>query len=421
MKIGYCRVSTDKEAQDTSVDAQVEALTRAGCVRVFKERQSAYGNRRRKQWETCKDLIRSGKVTHFMICSLARGSRRQENADISRLCKSCGVEFVVLDGTNADVSTPEGLLMVGILDTVNRVDSTIKGLAVKRGLAARRRAGATGHGKTPYGYVYNGVQPVPDPHTWKKAQQLWGWLRDNEFIAIRVIRQHPDVPFSEPGLRRWMRNPLLMGRPTYSDHQVEPLVDPAEWHQVQELVASRYRFKARAPRRIHLFTQSVTCQCCGRWMNYAFDRKARIKCHNAKCEWYGRGLAEWKVKGQVISALQNAVPQMLAAAEQAMQTKDQPLTKEQIELRQRLDLMLQLQRSGAPELDKSIAATRLELDALTVRKGADWESFAPLIRQPAFLEGISEGELRPIIAELVEQILYVGDAMKVEITLRDPS
>ena len=218
-----------------------------------------------------------------------------------------------------------------------------------------------------------------------------------------------------------MRNPLLMGSPRYSDHEVEPLVDPAEWHQVQELVASRYRFKARAPRKIHLFTQSVTCQCCGRWMNYAFDRKARIKCHNAKCEWYGRGLAEWKVKEQVISALQNAVPQMLAAAEQAMQTKDQPLTKEQIELRQRLDLMLQLQRSGAPELDKSIAATRLELDALTVRDGADWETFAPLIRQPAFFERISEGELRAICTELVEQILYVGDSMKVEITLRDPS
>ena len=190
MRVGYCRVSTDKEAQDTSVDAQVEALTRAGCVKVFKERQSAYANRKRKAWETCKDLIRSGKVTHFMICSLARGSRLQENADISRLCKSCGVEFVVLDGTNADVSTPEGLLMVGILDTVNRVDSAIKGIAVKRGLAARRRAGATGHGKTPFGYRYNGKQPEPDPKQWKQAQQLWTWLKENAVMRKFGRRCH---------------------------------------------------------------------------------------------------------------------------------------------------------------------------------------------------------------------------------------
>lgn len=421
MKIGYCRVSTDKEAQDTSVDAQVEALTRAGCVRVFKERQSAYGSRRRKQWETCKDLIRSGKITHFMICSLARGSRQQENADMSRLCKANGVEFVVLDGTNADVSTPEGLLMVGILDTVNRVDSTIKGIAVRRGLAARRRAGATGHGKCPYGYRYNGKQPEPDPEQWKKAQQLWGWLRDNEFIAIRVIRQHPDVPFTDAGLRRWMRNPLLMGRPRYSDHQVEPLVDPAEWHRVQEIMTRRCKFKSRAPRRIHLFTQVVSCQGCGKWMQYAFDRKARLKCMNAKCEMYGRGLAEWKVKEQVIEELKAAVPQMLSALEIATQTKDLELSSEQIAIQQRLETLLALQRSGTPDLDKSIATTRLEFDALTVRNGADWETFAPLIRQPAFFERISDGELRAICTELVEQILYVGDSMKVEITLRNPS
>ena len=420
MKIGYCRVSTDKEAQDTSIDAQVDALTRAGCVKVFKERQSAYGSRRRKQWETCKDLIQSGKVTHFMICSLARGSRLQENADISRLCKANGVEFVVLDGTNADVSTPEGLLMVGILDTVNRVDSTIKGIAVKRGLAARRRAGATGHGKTPYGYRYDGKQPVPDPKQWKKAQQLWQWLRDNEFIAIRVIRQHPEVPFTDAGLRRWMRNPLLMGKPRYSGHQVEPLVSPAEWHRVQELVASRNKFKSRAPKKTHLFTQVVVCQSCDKWMQYAFDRKARLKCLNAKCDWYGRGLAEWKVRGQVIAALQDAAPQMLAALKQATETTGQTLTPEQIAAQQRLVMLLELQNSGTPDLDKSIAATRLELDALTVRHGADWTTLAPFIGQPAMFQGIPDAELRAIVTELVEQILYVGNSTEVEIVFRDP-
>ena len=49
------------------------------------------------------------------------------------------------------------MLMVGIIDTVNRVDSTVKGLAVKRGNAVRRSAGATACGKCPYGDRYNGM------------------------------------------------------------------------------------------------------------------------------------------------------------------------------------------------------------------------------------------------------------------------
>ena len=78
MKIGYARVSTEKAGQDQSVDAQVEALRRAGCQKILQERRSAFKGKR-KQWEAAKDLIQSGKVTHFMVCSLSRGSRQGEN------------------------------------------------------------------------------------------------------------------------------------------------------------------------------------------------------------------------------------------------------------------------------------------------------------------------------------------------------
>ncbi len=279
------------------------------------------------------------------------------------------------------------------------------------------------HGKCPYGYVYDGDKPVPGPD-WNNAKRLWRLLRDNEYIAQRVLRLHPEFPFSDPGLRRWMGNPLLMGRPRYSDVSIKPLVQPDEWHRAQDIIAKRCKFGARAPKQIHLFTQSVVCKCCGRWMTTVWGGKSpkhRLKCLNVRCDWYGRGLAEWKVKEQVIEELKAAVPQMLTALELATQTKDLELSSEQIAIQQKLETLLALQRSGTSDLDKSIAATRLEFDALTVRDGADWETFAPLIRQPAFFERISEGELRAICTELVEQILYVGDSMKVEITLRNPT
>ena len=139
-----------------------------------------------------------------------------------------------------------------------------------------------------------------------------------------------------------------------------------------------------------------------------------------RCDFYGRGLAEWKVRDQVIETLKEAAPQMVEEVEKATQTTDNTLTPEQISVRRRLETLTALQKTGAAELDKAISAARLELDALSVRTGANWAELGPLIRQDAFLEGMKDRQLRSIVAELVEQILYVGDPMKVKITLRNP-
>ena len=42
-----------------------------------------------------------------------------------------------------------------------------------------------------------------------------------------------------------------------------------------------------------------------------------------------------------------------------------------------------------------------------------------LAGQPTFLEDMTSRELRAIVAEFVEEIAYVGNPMKVKITMRD--
>ena len=136
MILGYCRVSTTKAEQDTSVKAQREQLLAAGCERIVAERRSAFKAGRRPGWEACKELIRSGMVRRFVVVSLSRASRRQETAEMSELCNEQGVEFEALAGGPVNVATPEGLLNVGIQDTVNRFDSLMKSVRVKQGVAA---------------------------------------------------------------------------------------------------------------------------------------------------------------------------------------------------------------------------------------------------------------------------------------------
>ena len=187
---------------------------------------------------------------------------------------------------------------------------------------------------------------------------------EHEFLGRQVLRQQPDLPFSDAGLRKWIANPLLMGRPRYTDIECEPLVDAAEWHQAQHIIAKRYKFGARAPRRIHLFTQSVVCFNCGKWMTTCWSGgvpKHRLKCLNTRCSYYGKGLVEWKVRDQLIKELRDALPMMLTMVEQVTQKKDGKPTPEQLALRNRLDSLLALKRMGTPEMERRSQRPELSL------------------------------------------------------------
>lgn len=424
MILGYCRVSTTKAEQDTSIAAQKAQLQAAGCERIVTERRSAFKAGKRPGWETCKELIRSGLVTKFVVVSLSRASRRQETAEMSELCNEQGVEFVALAGGPVDVATPEGLLNVGIQDTVNRFDSLMKSVRVRQGMAARRAAGATAIGKCPFGYRYNGKQPEPDPKQWKLAKQLWADLEAVEFRANQALRANPKwaKQFSNAGLYRWIRNPMLMGVPRYDCGPVKPLVSQKDWARAQTIVDRRQFAKARAPRRIRLFSTLIRCDGCGRALNYGGGESAklRLKCQYPPCQYYGRGVAESTVRNQVIEGLRQVSNQVAEVLKQPKPTKHLNAKAAELKLRKQLDQLLALQESGVPELDKSISDLRLRLRATpSVNASADWGSYRRIIEKVGVLEAFSDEQLRAVLLDLVDEIRYIGRVDVVRVAFRD--
>lgn len=416
MILGYCRVSTSHREQDASIEAQERQLLAAGCSRVIKERRSAYKAGKRPGWEGCKGLITSGKIEKFMVVSLSRASRRQETAEMSELCNEHGVEFIALTGGPVDVSTPEGLLNVGIQDTVNRFDSLLKGVRVKQGMEARRAAGATAVGKCPYGYRYNGTCPVPDSKTWNKAKQLWQELSAEEFIANQVLRSGK-WKFSNSGLIRWMRNPILMGRTRYSEHKVEPLVSPEEWARCQRMLDNRRRTYARSSPTTRLFTRMVKCCTCGRCLNYTRGgTKFYLKCMFPKCLVYGRAIREELVRAQVIEALRTSAPEKLAEA--TSQIEAPPVkTAEDLAREAQLQSLLMMQSQGVEGLELAIKRLRPKVTPPTCA-APDWRRFTQLFALPGVLESATDPELRELLLEFIDEIIYVGNPREVTIRVR---
>ena len=69
MILGYARVSTT----DQNLDVQMEALTKAGCERVFSEKKSGKTTDGRTELEACIKFAREGDT--IIVCRLDRFAR----------------------------------------------------------------------------------------------------------------------------------------------------------------------------------------------------------------------------------------------------------------------------------------------------------------------------------------------------------
>lgn len=416
--IGYARVSTDKAEQDISIAEQVQQLKAAGCDRVIAERRSAHKDAARPGWDELLALVAGGRVRRVVACSLSRLSRRGEDVPFLRMCARLRVEVQLLDGTPADTADPSGKLLTGVLSLVNEIDSDIKAINIRNGLARRKAQGHYACGRVPFGYAYDGSQVVIHPEQFRKARQLWDQLAALEFNMPATIRRH-GLQWSPRGLGRWINNPILRGVVNNEAGRVTPLISWEEWQQARRLLDSRRSSGTRAPRVLRVFSGMVRCSFCGKALHYAMAAgRPRLKCTNLHCSHYGRGLAEWKVKQQVIEELCAATAAMgdAIAADSSQPAQDAP---EQVQKRQQLAQLEALNAQGVPGLVPTIDAMRLELLAPPPVASANWAGYCELFRRPAVLEAMPDEELRTVVLELLAEALYVGDPSRVKIRLRD--
>jgi len=133
--IGYCRVST----WDQNTDLQLDALDKAGCVRVFTDHAS--GTRTdRPELAAALDYLREGdSLVVWRLDRLGR-SLRHLIETVSGL-ESMGVGFKSLQ-ESIDTKTPGGRLVFHIFGALAEFERELIVDRTKAGLAAARDRGA---------------------------------------------------------------------------------------------------------------------------------------------------------------------------------------------------------------------------------------------------------------------------------------
>ncbi|WP_248548436.1 recombinase family protein [Paenibacillus odorifer] len=135
--IGYGRVST----LDQSLDLQTDALTKAGCIKIFDEKVSGK-NDDRPELAKALDYLREGDaLVVYKLDRLARSTKKL--IELSEVLEKRGIELISIRD-NIDTTTAVGRAMFKMLAVIAELERDIISERTMAGLEAARARGRLG-------------------------------------------------------------------------------------------------------------------------------------------------------------------------------------------------------------------------------------------------------------------------------------
>ncbi len=133
--IGYARTSTTE--QIAGFEAQLDALSREGCTKVFQEQVSSVGDR--PQLRACLDYLRDGDT--LIVTKLDRLARNTQHLlEMVETLTAKGVTLRILN-LNIDTSTATGKLMLTMLGGIAEFEREMMLERQREGIAKAKAEG----------------------------------------------------------------------------------------------------------------------------------------------------------------------------------------------------------------------------------------------------------------------------------------
>ena len=136
MLIGYARVSSTGQ----SLDVQIDALTAAGCTKIYSEKRSGRTAADRPELARALDQLREGDT--FIVTRLDRLARSV--GDLHRIAAQlteARVDFRCLQQGGVDTSTSAGKLTLAILGAVAEFENDIRRERQRDGINRAKQRG----------------------------------------------------------------------------------------------------------------------------------------------------------------------------------------------------------------------------------------------------------------------------------------
>jgi len=299
---GYIRVSTERQGDGASLEAQKDAITgfasqnNLEIVRWFEERETASKTGRPIFGEMMNALV-SGAAEGLILHKVDRTARNF--SDWSRLHEvaKLGID-VYFAADSLDFGTRGGQLLADIQMALAADYSRNLSQEVKKGIYGRIKNGVYPF-RAPLGYLDTGGGNVKaiDPIKAPLVSQVFELYCSGDYsitslteeMQRRGLKGVGERPVVRRNIESILRNPFYCGkmlvRGKLYDGAHEPLISTAQYRRVAAIKAQR--FVKKSTKHELFFRGLFTCGACGQVLT-GERQKAHVyyRCHTPRC---GRG------------------------------------------------------------------------------------------------------------------------------------
>lgn len=249
----YCRVSTENQIENYSIDEQKERL-KAFCKardwnisETFVDAGYSGGNLDRPALKALLECVRQKSFNAVVVYKLDRLSRSQKDTLylIEDVFGKCGVNFVSVC-ENFDTGTPFGKAMIGILSVFAQLEKEQITERFTMGRIGRAKSGLFhGGSSAPTGYDYeNGRLIVNEFKTAQVREVFARFLRGESIHSIqKTMNEHYGGWSSHTLIRNVLKNTVYIGKIRFNGKEYNgehsPIISEEQFSEVQRLMSER--------------------------------------------------------------------------------------------------------------------------------------------------------------------------------------
>jgi DNA invertase Pin-like site-specific DNA recombinase len=316
---GYIRVSTQKQGEGVSLEAQKEAITgfasrnNLTIIEWFEEKETAAKSGRPVFTRMLK-LLERRKAAGLIIHKIDRSARNLKDWAIISDLSDAGID-VHFATESLDFRSRGGRLTADIQAVIaadyirNLREECLKGLygRLKQGLYPFR---------APLGYLDQGAgrPKIPDPATAPLITEMFSLYATGQYslrtlrteITRQGLRNLHGQPLSMCGVETILKNTFYVGVITLQRNGQsfqgihQPLIHTSLFTRVQDIKAGRYGKKST--RHNHLFRSLFRCGLCGRPMTPERQKGCvHYRCHGRDCN--NTTIREDRIEAQIVTRL----------------------------------------------------------------------------------------------------------------------
>ena len=285
--VGYCRVSTREQSENSAaLEQQIARVKAAGAIAVLVDVESGRSDER-SEFQRLMQLVKDRAIARVVVTRLDRLTRSlptlRKTLDEFQ---SSGVALVALDDA-IDMSTAAGKFHINMLGSLAEMESDRLSERIRRGKEHFRQQQRASH--PPFGYITRNYKHeldrepflslLSDRQTLSRADMARDLI--DAYLTLQslggtvryFVERYGYQEFWQSALRRWLTSPVLRGHLVYypksSNPEIhynthDPLIAEEESQNINQIIQFNHKIGGFGHRRgRYPLTGLVKCDCCG--------------------------------------------------------------------------------------------------------------------------------------------------------------